>query len=82
MVIAPRDLSGIARFITSSECSSIIFLTGAGISVSSGIPDFRSPGGMYDTLRPDLITATSCKFVLFHSIILDSIVFAKLSKTI
>lgn len=23
----------------------------------SGIPDFRSPGGMYDTLRPELITA-------------------------
>lgn len=31
-------------------------LTGAGVSVASGIPDFRSPGGMYDTLRPDLIT--------------------------
>ena len=22
-------------------------------------PDFRSPGGMYDTLRPELITATA-----------------------
>lgn len=28
-------------------------------SVGAGIPDFRSPGGMYDTLRPDLITASS-----------------------
>ena len=26
--------------------------------MASGIPDFRSPGGMYDTLQPDLITAT------------------------
>lgn len=26
-------------------------------STHSGIPDFRSPGGMYDTLRPELITA-------------------------
>lgn len=67
MIIAPRDLSSIARFITSSECSSIIVLTGAGISVSSGIPDFRSPGGMYDTLRPDLITAKPCTFVSFHT---------------
>lgn len=57
MITAPKDLSGIARFITSTECKSIVVLSGAGISVSSGIPDFRSPGGMYDTLRPDLITA-------------------------
>lgn len=24
-----------------------------------GIPDFRSPGGMYDSLRPELLTATA-----------------------
>eukprot|EP00978_Attheya_sp_CCMP212_P022907 scaffold69257_cov59-Attheya_sp.AAC.1 len=54
----PTDVAGLARLILSSECKSVVMLTGAGVSVASGIPDFRSPGGMYDTLRPDLITAT------------------------
>lgn len=55
---AIADLAGLARFILSTECKSIVVITGAGVSVASGIPDFRSPGGMYDTLRPELITAT------------------------
>lgn len=58
MRTAPTDLAGLARFIISPECQSIGFLTGAGVSVASGIPDFRSPGGMYDSLKPELITAT------------------------
>ena len=51
------DIASLARFILSNECQSIVVLTGAGVSVASGIPDFRSPGGMYDTLRPELLTA-------------------------
>mmetsp|Transcript_22553 Transcript_22553/g.58404 ORF Transcript_22553/g.58404 Transcript_22553/m.58404 type:complete len:475 (-) Transcript_22553:3609-5033(-) len=52
------ELSRVARFIASDDCQNICILSGAGVSVAAGIPDFRSPGGMYDTLKPELITAT------------------------
>ena len=44
-----------------ARSKSVSFLTGPGVSVSAGIPDFRSPGGMYDTLRPELLTATDAQ---------------------
>lgn len=31
----------------------VVALTGAGISVESGIPDFRSPGGLWSVFRPE-----------------------------
>lgn len=40
------------------ESQNIVVLIGAGVSVSCGIPDFRSPGGVYDILQPELLTAT------------------------
>ena len=52
-----RDLEGLIAFMKSNSSKAIV-LTGAGVSVSSGIPDFRSPGGMYDTLKPELLTAS------------------------
>lgn len=55
----PVDIASLAKLILSEKCKSIAFLTGAGVSVASGIPDFRSAGGMYDTLKPELLTATS-----------------------
>jgi NAD-dependent SIR2 family protein deacetylase len=51
------SLARVAKILKNSS-TQVVFLTGAGTSVSAGIPDFRSPGGMYDTLKPELLTAT------------------------
>ena len=41
----------LARLI--GEADSVVALTGAGISVPSGIPDFRSPGtGLWSDVDP------------------------------
>jgi NAD-dependent deacetylase sirtuin 2 len=37
------------------------------VSVPSGIPDFRSKGGLYDTLKPELLTATENQKMLLQS---------------
>jgi NAD-dependent deacetylase len=42
-------LSQVARWLASSR--SAVVLTGAGISTESGIPDFRSPGGVWSKYR-------------------------------
>lgn len=59
MISKTFQLDRIIDRIKTGKILNIGFLTGAGISCSSGIPDFRSAGGMYDTLNPDLLTATN-----------------------
>lgn len=51
-----RTLSSVAKYIKDGRAKKIVVLTGAGISTSAGIPDFRSPEtGLYANLaRLDL----------------------------
>jgi NAD-dependent deacetylase len=44
------DIAELRRWI--DEAHRIVIFTGAGISTESGIPDFRSPGGIWTRMRP------------------------------
>jgi len=44
------DVQRLADLLRPSA-NAVVF-TGAGISTESGIPDFRSPGGIWDTMKP------------------------------
>lgn len=51
-VLPSLDLAGVADLIKSGKARRIIVMTGAGVSVSAGIPDFRTPGtGLYSQLE-------------------------------
>jgi NAD-dependent deacetylase len=45
-----RDLERATELVRQS--SRIVVFTGAGVSTESGIPDFRSPGGIWDRYQP------------------------------
>jgi NAD-dependent deacetylase len=49
METTTKDIENVAHWIL--EAQSAVVLTGAGISTESGIPDFRSPGGVWSKYR-------------------------------
>lgn len=50
-------IEGLASYIKKGK--RIGFLIGAGVSVAAGIPDFRSPDGLYATLKAERLTCTA-----------------------
>jgi len=50
--LSSLDIKGLANYIKNGFTNKILMLTGAGISVQSGIPDFRSPKtGLYYNIK-------------------------------
>ena len=45
-----EDLEELSRLIDTAD--RVVLFTGAGISTESGIPDFRSPGGLWTKMQP------------------------------
>lgn len=50
MKAAEPPASALARLIEAAD--RVVVFTGAGISTESGIPDFRSPGGVWSRMKP------------------------------
>ena len=52
--LTPSELRTAGRLLGDARC--LVVLTGAGISTESGIPDFRSPGGLWSRYDPTELT--------------------------
>ncbi|MHA1168172.1 MAG: Sir2 family NAD-dependent protein deacetylase [Candidatus Hodarchaeales archaeon] len=52
IMVIEKKIEELVDLILSSD--RIVAFTGAGISTGAGIPDFRSPGGLWEKFDPDL----------------------------
>jgi len=52
--IERQELTEAARLV--AKARRIVVFTGAGVSTESGIPDFRSPGGIWSRYEPEVFT--------------------------
>ena len=59
-MLLEKQLEAVARMLYAAD--KVVALTGAGTSVESGIPDFRSPGGLWTRYNP-AVYATFDSFV-------------------
>ncbi|KAH9922865.1 DHS-like NAD/FAD-binding domain-containing protein [Epithele typhae] len=51
VVLEDRDVRSIAKYMKSPQCKRVFVILGSGVSVASGIPDFKSPKtGLYASL--------------------------------
>ena len=64
-IISFNTIEDISEYILNGSAKNIICMTGAGISVSAGIPDFRTPGtGLYSNLSKYNLPEPECMFDL------------------
>lgn len=64
MAQSQTDIERVARWL--AEASAAVVFTGAGMSTESGIPDFRSPGGIWARTQPvyydDFLASADARF--------------------
>ena len=49
--VSDENIQNFYNALASGSYKSIVVVSGAGISVSAGIPDFRSPGGLFEAVK-------------------------------
>jgi len=49
--LPPIDEEELFRGLANGDYKNVVVLTGAGVSTAAGLPDFRSPGGLFDIIR-------------------------------